>query len=473
MSRIKGINSRMYIIENSLLQFFTKNKDNSTNSPDKSTILQHSKLLTIFNPSGYERIELANFTTTTPYIKLYDSYGEIVRDSEVYLEYLAQYTSVSINSNYKDYIVVFQVKIPPFAMMKYYYVEMDNNSTWNNEWVQITSLIDTKSLNKAATISNDFVEVIVKPNEMISEFHDKVSGINITIPTEIYTYSGRAGSTYSGLYIFNPLHDATKPALELTNRYFQTGRLVSIIHSFYKLNGANALICQSITINTCKNEILQRSVRVTTKMNSVEYYEFTMRTNLTNSFDEISTEIYVDNSAHSVKRQFYTYDQAVAANITFPNNITSYNGVNGYASIYGTAFKSVNGSFFGFANSNSILVNALKTNIYEIMLMRNTNYYDDKGITDPLRDTCIETFDQIMFISKDPQEFYNMKRVANSVLNEKLQIRQTNQYYESTSDTSTISLIDDVGITASFGDIDIIDVKVQQGKEDIKCFRWR
>lgn len=199
-------------------------------------------------------------------------------------------------------------------------------------------------------------------------------------------------------------------------------------------------------------------------MSSLEYYEFTMRTNLTESFDEETTDIYVDNSAQSVKRQFFTYPQAVAANISHANNETSYNGVNGYASIYGSAFKNQTGAFFGFANSNSILLNALKRNLYEIMLMRNTNYYDDKGITDPLRDTCIETYDQVMFLSKNTEEFNSMKKTANSFLNEKLQIRLTNKYYESTDDTSTIALIDDVGVTASFGDIDIIDVRMQTGK---------
>ena len=464
MARIRGINTRIHNIENSLLQHFTKNENNIINPSDKNTILQHSKLVTVFNPSGYERVELANFTIPTPYVKLYDSEGNFVQDSEVYLEYLAQYTSTSINPNVKDYVVIFEVKIPPFAMMKFYYVELDNNSTCNNQWVQIASINDVQSISKTAGMSNDFVQIVANPNEMISEFHDKVSGINITLPTSMYTYPGRSGNTLSGLYIFNPTQEATKAELQLTNRYFQTGRLVSLIHSFYKLNSINSSISQSIAINTWRNEALQRSIRVTTKINSVEYYEFTMRTNLTESFDATTTDIYVDNSAQSVKRQFFTYPQAVAANISHSNNETSYNGVNGYASIYGTAFKNQSGSFFGFANSNSILLNALKTNLYEIMLMRNTNYYDDKGITDPLRDTCIETFDQVMFISKSPEEFYYMKRAANSFLNDKLQVRKTNTYYESTTNTSTISLIDDVGITADFGDIDIIDARIKTGK---------
>lgn len=98
-------------------------------------------------------------------------------------------------------------------------------------------------------MSNDFVEVVVNPNEMISSFRDKVSGLNVSMPTYMYTYPGRAGSTLSGLYIFNPTQNATKAELELTHRYFQTGRLVSMIHSFFRLKGTNTYIANSITIN--------------------------------------------------------------------------------------------------------------------------------------------------------------------------------------------------------------------------------
>lgn len=75
--------------------------------------------------------------------------------------------------------------------------------------------------------------------------------------------------------------------------------------------------------------------------------------------------------------------------------------------------------FLGFANSNSILVNALERGVYEVMLMRNTNYYDDKGITDPLRDQNIETFDQILFLGDGVKEFDDMRVKNSAVLNEK------------------------------------------------------
>jgi hypothetical protein len=66
------------------------------------------------------------------------------------------------------------------------------------------------------------------------------------------------------------------------------------------------------------------------------------------------------------------------------------------------------------------LVNALARNNYEVMLERNTNYYDDKGITDPLRDTHMETFDQILFVASGVIDFHNIKEAASAVMNEKI-----------------------------------------------------
>jgi hypothetical protein len=54
------------------------------------------------------------------------------------------------------------------------------------------------------------------------------------------------------------------------------------------------------------------------------------------------------------------------------------------------------------------------------MLVRNTNYYDDKGITSPLIDNNIETFDQIMFLASDITEFHEIKNAASAYINEQI-----------------------------------------------------
>lgn len=263
-------------------------------------------------------------------------------------------------------------------------------------------------------LETPYVMITVKQGEMISSYLDKTIGLSIDMPTKMFTYPATNGQTLSGLYIFNPKQNATERSLILTHRYLQKGSLGTMLHSFYQVSGLNIIVSQAIYLNMSKNEQLRRTVRVTTKMMTVEYFEYTMRTNIESMFNEDTTEIYIDNSVNSAKRQFYTLEQAKANNLT-DLKYESYIGLNGYASIYGTAFKTQNNTFFGFANSNSILVNALKTNLYEVMLMRNTNYYDDKGITDPLRDQNIETFDQIMFIASDTKDFYDIHTAASAV----------------------------------------------------------
>lgn len=72
------------------------------------------------------------------------------------------------------------------------------------------------------------------------------------------------------------------------------------------------------------------------------------------------------------------------------NKLTA-NGINGFPMIDGSAFLA-NDSIYAFSTSHSLLINVRNKTEYEIMIMRNTNYYDDKGITDPMTDWNVETF---------------------------------------------------------------------------------
>jgi hypothetical protein len=208
-------------------------------------------------------------------------------------------------------------------------------------------------------IENDNVKVVVKPEQLISSFTDKVKKLQIDIPTGMYTYPSTSGQTLSGLYVFNPKQNAVDRKLWLEERHIQVGHLQTVVHSFYKIGGTSATLCQSITINNSKNDLLKRTIRVTTKIGTLEYFEFTMRTDISSKFDERQTDIYIDNGHQSVKRQFYTFEEAKQFNLTHDSTI-SYNGLNGYASIAGTAFVpktiseqvSVNYSFLGSKRVN-------------------------------------------------------------------------------------------------------------------------
>lgn len=86
------------------------------------------------------------------------------------------------------------------------------------------------------------------------------------------------------------------------------------------------------------------------------------------------------------KRPFISYEKALELNLTLPDPTKiSANGLNGYPLVFGAALLSEN-SVYGFSTSHSALLNILDLNQYEIMIIRNSNYYDDKGITDPMMD---------------------------------------------------------------------------------------
>jgi len=86
------------------------------------------------------------------------------------------------------------------------------------------------------------------------------------------------------------------------------------------------------------------------------------------------------------------------------------------------------------------------------------------GITNPLRDGNMETFDQILFTVRGIKEFEHVEKELSSVLNDKLQIKTTSLMFSDDMDTDTYSIIRDSGISAGFGNVDIIDVTIENGK---------
>jgi hypothetical protein len=67
-------------------------------------------------------------------------------------------------------------------------------------------------------------------------------------------------------------------------------------------------------------------------------------------------------------------------------------GVNGVASIHGSLFTN-NETFYGFSNSHSTLLLIHNNTDYEIMLQRNMNNQDKRGIAEPMKDDFLTTFE--------------------------------------------------------------------------------
>ena len=282
----------------------------------------------------------------------------------------------------------------------------------------------------------------------------------------MYTYEAEKQKTLSGLYVFNPKTKAEKCGLQLKNRYIQKGELLTIVHSFYLLKNINALMSQSITLMNSADPTISRAVRMTTKISNTDYYEFTMRTDLSQNFSDSQTEIFTDNSVSSQKRKFYDFEEAVDLKLTEIHEFT-YIGLNGYASIDGSAFRNEDDKYFAFSNSNSLLLNAVSRNIFEVMLMRNTNHYDDKGITETLFDKNVETFDQMLYFAQSTNDYYTMRKKISPILNDKLRVSKTKHVYRRNIDTSTHSLINK-DLSADFAGIDLVDLQITGKKEDVK-----
>ena len=68
-------------------------------------------------------------------------------------------------------------------------------------------------------------------------------------------------------------------------------------------------------------------------------------------------------------------------------------------------------NMYAFAVSHSLLFNLWNKSYYEIMLIWNTNYYDDKGVEEPLNDENMETLSMIHYVADSPNNFLKTKAV--------------------------------------------------------------
>jgi len=116
-------------------------------------------------------------------------------------------------------------------------------------------------------------------------------------------------------------------------------------------------------------------------------------------------------------------DKALSLNLTRDDFKNTMDGLNGYATIDGSLFKTRN-NFYSFANAHSLLLSIRNLTQYEVMVIRNSNYYDDKGITNPMNDRNIETFEQVHFLSPDANEYLKRRSIFSAGINSKLQVRQ-------------------------------------------------
>ena len=86
-----------------------------------------------------------------------------------------------------------------------------------------------------------------------------------------------------------------------------------------------------------------------------------------------------------------SYEDAIKFNLTYEDTSNEQiswiwvNGLNGYPNVDGSYFHS-NNSWHGFATSHSCLINLYSKYIYELMIVRWSGYYDDKGVTDSFED---------------------------------------------------------------------------------------
>lgn len=119
------------------------------------------------------------------------------------------------------------------------------------------------------------------------------------------------------------------------------------------------------------------------------------------------------------RRQVLDYEKTLDLNLTYPDpNHFSANGINGYPVIDGAGFLSED-SMYAFTTSHACLINVRNRSFYELMLIRNTNYYDDKGLSEPMYDRNIETLVQIHYVADTPNYFLKTKTIKNHGINSK------------------------------------------------------
>ena len=117
-----------------------------------------------------------------------------------------------------------------------------------------------------------------------------------------------------------------------------------------------------------------------------------------------------------------------------------------------------NEKYFGFSASNSILLNAIKRNEFEIIISRSSEHYDEKAIIDPLIDDDINVYDQFLFIANNVHSYESSRMKFNQILNNKIKTTLIRNKSEIQSNIYSLFNLDQ--ISENVGDVDLVDINI-------------
>ena len=73
--------------------------------------------------------------------------------------------------------------------------------------------------------------------------------------------------------------------------------------------------------------------------------------------------------------------------------------------------------FFGMIQSQATMCNFLEKNLFEVMLTRSVDNYDNKGITAQFMDPDVAVIDQIYMIGNSSESYLEDREVLSAIIN--------------------------------------------------------
>ena len=257
-------------------------------------------MIELINPSAYSRTEVVNITVNSQHVKFIPSKDNKISKAQILTKFeFDEYTGY-ISEFSKEFYLYFEVTLLPFSFTRIAYTEIQFEIDCNKEWVELSSLKSTTSLNEM-TISNEHYKIELEQNELISRIYSKSTKSYFNIPTGVFSYSGRKWETFSGLYIFSPAAEGFNHELKIVNCYIQEGLLLSVIETMYSILGTKTYLIHQIIIYKSSDEIINQAVRSSYSIRSYDVKEFAIRTKVS-EFRNKFTEIFMDNSMVSISR---------------------------------------------------------------------------------------------------------------------------------------------------------------------------
>eukprot|EP00344_Euplotes_crassus_P012347 CAMPEP_0197017414 /NCGR_PEP_ID=MMETSP1380-20130617/79524_1 /TAXON_ID=5936 /ORGANISM="Euplotes crassus, Strain CT5" /LENGTH=812 /DNA_ID=CAMNT_0042444507 /DNA_START=175 /DNA_END=2613 /DNA_ORIENTATION=+ len=455
---------------------------------------------TIVNPSGYYRIQIVNITVPIP--ENDDRYILYVQERETLTPITSSYYAdiYELNTATSNLVKTRKIffKLPMHALSDkqvYIFQTSDANDCVGKSFHCATKVEAEKVQGRPQMINQD-IKLNFSADGALERF-EYMSRRIAEYFSEDVTYHDMIRNTRSGLYIFNPRNTKVKVPFSNTEMYrYRISGLIDVLQVYRHSSEDRLLKTYIVNQDGCPNLRKQFFMEIQFETKRMAEVSFSLKKVPKSSNGEYKS--YADDSMRLIERPIFDrsskiphtnlaelegyYERPIFDKSSkIPHtNLAELEGYYTYSCVHGGLIREMDKNspdgntdiFFGWANSNPIGCTFSDKSEVSFMIFRNIANSDNKGVNDRLVDRHITSTAFQFYIEKSVDGALFHKVRANTKINEPYGIFTKNIYktkFDSLAVSSNLgadflNLNGEHQISNTFGDIDIVDLKLMRHK---------